>query len=260
VETELIAAARRSHAREDDYGPDVARDEGRLEETDYPESLDLREAWHEVGDQGHTTSCVGWALADSVLRWHYVKAGRLKPTERLSARYVWMASKELDDRIKYPSTFLEEDGTSLKAGLDLVRRFGIVLESELPWEGGLATGSPETFNASAQSRRLTRYYNLGDDKVDRRECFDGWRRWLHQHGPVPVLLAVDRHLAAPGPLLRDFDAASAEHSHAAALFGYGPDHFLLRSSWGTSWGDGGYAKMDLDYAAQAIIESYGVVI
>jgi hypothetical protein len=260
VEAELIAAARRSYAREEDYGPDVARDEGYLDDRPYPESLDLREAWHEIGDQGRTTSCVGWAIADSVLRWQHVKAGRLDPAERLSSRYVWMASKEMDSRIDYPSTFLEEDGTSLKAALDLVRRFGIVLESELPWEGGLAAAEPEAFYASAGTRRLARYFNFGDDKVDRRQCFDDWRRWMHQRGPMPVLLAVDRHLGTPGALLAEFDRDSIEGSHAAALFGYGPDHFLLRCSWGEGWGDRGYARMSLDYAAQAVIESYGVVI
>ncbi len=260
METELIAAARRSYAREDDYGPDDARDEGYLDDRAFPPSLDLREAWHDVGDQGRTTSCVGWALADSVLRWHHVKAGRLAPHERLSPRYVWMASKERDSRIDYPSTFLEEDGTSLKAGLDIVRHFGVPLESELPWEGRLVTGDPEAFMASTATRKLVRYFNLGDDTVDRRECFDGWRRWLHQRGPLPVLLAMDRHLGAPGALLEMFDAESIQGSHAAALFGYGPDFFLLRSSWGKSWGEKGYARMSLDYTAEAVIESYGVVI
>ena len=75
-----------------------------------------------------------------------------------------------------------------------------------------------------------------------------------------MLLAVDRHLAQPGAMLTGFDAASATTSHAAALFGYGPDHFLLRSSWGPGWGRDGYAKMDLSYTAEAVIESYGVVI
>jgi len=260
VEADLIAAARRSHARENDYGIAEAERDGHLDARPHPPSLDLREAWHDVGDQGHTTSCVGWALSDAVLRWHHVKAGRLAPDERLSPRYVWMASKETDARITYPSTFLEEDGTSLKAALDLVRRFGIVLESELPWDGPLATGSPEAFYASAGTRKLARYYNLGDDTMDRHACFDGWRRWLHQRGPVLVLLALERRLGDPVGLLTDFDAASVEHSHAAALFGYGPDRFLLRCSWGTQWGDGGYAEMDLDYTAQAVIESYGVVI
>ena len=45
--------------------------------TEIPEAIDLREEWWEIGDQERTGSCVGWATADSVLRWHFVKAGRL---------------------------------------------------------------------------------------------------------------------------------------------------------------------------------------
>jgi hypothetical protein len=257
VEAGLIAAARRSAAPEDDDGIDAARAAGHLDDRPPPPALDLREGWHTIGDQGRTNSCVGWALADSVLRYQHVKAGRLAPDEALSARYVWMGSKETDKRIDYPSTFLEEDGTSLKAGLDLVKRFGIVLDSELPWERGLAAGTPKAFYESAAARKLTRYYNLGDDSVDRRECFDGWRRWMHQRGPVLVLVALDGQLGSPRPAAF---RGPAQHSHAAALFGYGPDHFLVRSSWGAGWGEAGYAEMSLDYAAEAIIESYGVVI
>ena len=74
-----------------------------------------------------------------------------------------------------------------------------------------------------------------------------------------VLVALDGNLETPGDLTA-FDADRRNGSHAAALFGYGPDHFLLRSSWGTDWGDGGYARMSLDYTAAAVIESYGVMI
>jgi hypothetical protein len=170
-----------------------------------------------------------------------------------------MAAKETDQRENYPSTFLEEDGTSLKAGLDVVRKFGPALESELPWEGGLVAGSSDDFHRSADGRRISSYFNLGDDTVpDRSACFADWRRWLAHSGPVVVLLQLDQHVAAAQ--LETFDEASADGSHAAALFGYGPDHFLLRSSWGTKWGDGGYARMSLAYAARAVIESYGVIV
>ena len=73
-----------------------------------------------------------------------------------------------------------------------------------------------------------------------------------------VMLALDKHVA--DAKLDTFDADSVFGSHAAVLFGYGPDHFLLRSSWGTDWGEQGYARMSLDYAAQAVIESYGVIV
>jgi len=255
-----IPAARRSRATADDFDAAKAHADGALTEAPLPAEIDLRRPWHTVPDQGRTASCVGWAVADSVLRWHMVEAGQLQPDQPLSARHVWMSAKETDQREEYPSTFLEEDGTSLKAGLDLVRSFGIVLEAELAWDGGMAAGTPEAFYTSAGTRKLVRYYNLGDDTVDRHGCFDGWRRWMHQRGPVLVLLAIDRGLGAPGPLLSGFDRASAQHSHAAALVAYAPERFVVRSSWGTGWGEGGYAEMDLDYAAEAIIESYGVVI
>ena len=119
----------------------------------------------------------------------------------------------------------------------MIRKFGAVLEDELPWSGRLAAGSPEAYYASAKRRRIMAYFNLGDDSAtDRTAHFDEWRRWMHQNGPVLVLVALDGKLETPGATLDVFDTESRRTgSHAAALFGYGPDHFLLRSSWGPSW-------------------------
>jgi hypothetical protein len=257
VQLTAIADARRSKETGNDYG--VA--EAHLGDAQLPESVDLRRPWHPIADQGETASCVGWAVADSVLRWHLVESGRLAPEQRLSARHVWMSAKETDQRDAYPSTFLEQDGTSLKAGLDVVRKFGVALESELPWEGGLAAVAPEAFNKSARRRRIMAYFNLGDDTVpDRAARFPEWRKWLHQNGPVLVLIAQDQHFLTATGDLTTFDTASVHGSHAAAVVGYGPEHFLLRSSWGTDWGDAGYVRMSLEYTAQAVIESYGVMV
>ena len=246
-----IADARRSRETERDYG--VA--EAHLGDAPLPASLDLRRPWHPIADQGETASCVGWAVADSCLRWQLVEAGRLDPGQRLSARYVWMSAKETDQREEYPSTFLEYDGTSLKAGLDVVRKWGVPLEEELAWEGGLATIPPEQFNRSARRRKIMAYFNLqaGDRFVE-------WRKWLHQNGPVLVLIAQDTNFRTCSGDLTTFAADTVNGSHAAALYGYTPESFLLRSSWGTDWGDEGYARLGLDYAAQAVIESYGVMV
>src|SRR5689334_4773711 len=73
-----------------------------------PASKDLRESWWKIGDQGSTGSCVGWATADSVLRWHYVKANRLSQTQLLSVRFIWMAAKETDEFVTRPTTFIED--------------------------------------------------------------------------------------------------------------------------------------------------------
>jgi hypothetical protein len=253
--------ARRSKERGRDYDAAKAHADGAIGEAPLPAEVDLRRTWHTVPDQGKTASCVGWAVADSALRWHLVEAGRLAPDEPLSARHVWMSAKETDQREEYPSTFLEADGTSLKAGLDVIRKFGAVLESELPWTGGLSAATPEDYYRSAKRRRIMAYFNLGDDSApDRSVYFDEWRRWMHENGPVLVLVALDGKLEAPDHGLDAFDRDSADGSHAAALFGYGPGYFLLRSTWGPGWGDGGYARMSLEYTAQAVIESYGLML
>jgi hypothetical protein len=230
--------------------------EAHLGDARLPDAVDLRRPWHPISDQGETASCVGSAVADSCLRWHLVEAGQLAPDQKLSARYVWMSAKETDQREEYPSTFLEYDGTSLKAGLDVVRKWGVPLEEELPWEGGLATIPPAEFNKSARRRRIMAYYNLQQEEDRIHE----WRKWLHQSGPVLVLIAQDTNFHVCTGDLTEFAADTVNGSHAAALVGYTPDHFLLRSSWGTDWGDEGYARLGLDYAEQAVIESYGVMI
>src|SRR5512146_1953901 len=57
-----------------------------------PKEVDLREGWWPVADQGSTGSCVGWASGDSVIRWHMTKAGLIDQDDRISVRYLWMAS------------------------------------------------------------------------------------------------------------------------------------------------------------------------
>ena len=125
-----------------------------------PTRKDLRDTWWRVADQGSTGSCVGWAAADSVLRWHLVKAGRLRKDELLSPRFVWMASKETDEFSNSPTTFIENSGTSLKSALDVARKYGAVKENVLPFAGGLYPGDPATFYALAAQMKIQSYFNL----------------------------------------------------------------------------------------------------
>lgn len=66
-------------------------------------------------DQEDIGSCAGWAVADSLLRWHFTKTNRISPPGTLSIRFIWMAARETDEFLQRPSSFLEDDGTSLKA-------------------------------------------------------------------------------------------------------------------------------------------------
>ncbi len=263
-----ILNVRPSPAREDDHTPAAAVAEEHLLEVDPPERVDLRAPWYAVGDQGRTGSCVGWALADSVLWRQLVRKGRLAETDRLSPRFVWMAAKEM--RAKQtavrgeedwrPTTFLEQGMTDVKSALDVARLYGAALEKDLRWKGALYPGGIDHFYASAAQRRVSRYFRLDPEEDAPVTWFSYWRRWIAQQGPVLIVVGVDRHFAAGAALLDAFDIDSATFNHAAALVGYGPGGFLVRCSWGEDWGDGGYAVATEEYLARASVETYGVVV
>ena len=222
-----------------------------------PASFDLRQDWWKIGDQEATGSCVGWALADSVLRWHFVQATRVDKAERLSPRFIWMAAKETDQFIAQPTTFIESDGTWLKAALDVARKWGAVLDPVLPFKPPtLYAGATATFYAIATKLKIASYFNLGHDLSD-------WRAWIAGAGPILVRLNVDStwmNATATKGKLASYKAATASGGHAVALVGYTPTSFIVRNSWGTGWGDKGFAYATDAYTRKAFTEAYGVAL
>jgi hypothetical protein len=258
--TERILNCLPSRETENDWTASDARTAGVLAAVRgaLPPSTDLRERWWAVGDQGSTGSCVGWATADSVLRWHFVKAGRLATDECLSPRFIWMAAKETDEFTTRATTFIEADGTSLKAALDVARRFGAVTDRVLPFTSGrLYQRDATSFYALAARLRIASYFNLGRNLGD-------WRAWLAGHGPILTRIDVDAtwdNARATQGTLDVYQANTARGGHAVALVGYTPDRFTVRNSWGpTLWGDKGFGYASLSYAGQAFTEAYGVTL
>jgi hypothetical protein len=245
----------------------------RLRDVDPPDALDLREdrPWYSVGDQEHTGSCIGWALADSVMRWQLVDAGRLPDRERLSPRFIWMASKEWQAQRRgrdhatvaellmewQPSTFLEEATTAAKDALQVARHLGVVTEPLLTWRGPLNDGPEQEFWERAGQFRIDAYFSVGAARLADR--LRRWRQWISQHGPLMIVVATDSSLLEGETVLSEFQPGERPGLHACALVGYTPDHFILRNSWGTDWADEGYALAAPAWLSPAVRESYGVL-
>ncbi len=222
-----------------------------------PPTKDLRAAWWKVNDQGSTGSCVGWATADGLLRWHFVGANRLDRKDLLSPRFTWMASKETDPFITQPTTFIEAEGTSLKAALDVARKFGAVRDSVLPFgTGDLYAGDSQTFYALASQLKISSYFNIGTN-------LSNWRTWIATKGPILTRLDVDKtwdDATSNGGDMDVYKPNTARGGHAVAIVGYKKDRFIVRNSWGTGWGDKGFGYASLAYAQEAFTEAYGVAV
>lgn len=225
-----------------------------------PAGVDLRVGWWDVGNQESTGSCVGWASTDGVVRYHLVNAAKIARPGRLSPRCTWMASKETDEFTNRPETFIEGAGTSLKAAMEFLRKYGAVPESLLPFHVSttLYLGDENSFYATAAKYRIASYFNLSKNLTS-------WRTWLATHGPIMAALNVDAtwdNATATKGKLNTFQPNTVRGGHAICVVGYTKDkRFIIRNSWGTTWGDKGYA-----YASEAYInagffsESYGVTV
>jgi Papain family cysteine protease len=177
-----------------------------------------------------------------------------------------MAPKETDEFIKAPTTFIDAEGTSLKAALDIARKFGAVTDSVLSFQPGkLYPREVNTFYSIAAKLKIASYFNLRPHNLsDWSKIMTDWRKWLAFNGPILARLIVDEtwdNVKANG-YLDAYNEYQDDHpckgGHAIALVGYTQDRFIVRNSWGTTWGDKCHGFASLAYANTAFTEAYSI--
>ncbi|WP_431954444.1 C1 family peptidase [Nocardia lijiangensis] len=223
-----------------------------------PSSVDLRRDWWTIGDQENTGSCVGWATGDGLMRYHLVTATKLNSDRRISPRFVWMASKETDAHSQRPETFIEGAGTELKAAVEVCKKYGAVEESWLPFhiQTKMYHGQENTFWAHAATLRIASYFNVAKNLKQ-------WRTVLADGRPILAGFMVDDTWDSAtdnGGFLEEFAAGTERGGHAVAIVGYlSSGHFVIRNSWGTAWGDKGFAYASPNYIRDAFFPEAYVV-
>lgn len=256
---ERILNAIRSDGKQDDWRMPKAIADGIIIQKDFKESRDLREDdWWEIGNQGNTSSCVGWASTDSVLRYHLVKEGRMEKTDKLSVRFTWMAAKQMEDPT---ATYLEDAGTPMKVAVEVFRKIGSVPENDFPFDQDFSDGyDTSTFFDLASQFKIKSYYCL---RWDDDYSLDNFRMWIDQRGPLFAMIDVDSSLMSYSPDLHSWDEESYKvnnSGHAVAIVGYTKDHFIIRNSWGSEYGENGYAFASNEYIKAGMCEAYGIVV
>ena len=199
-----------SRDKQDDWQMDKAKEMGLSpKKKPLPKSVDLRAVWWKVGNQGETGACVGWATADSLLRYHFTKAKKIKPGERMSVRFIWMASKEMDEYVDYPTTFIDDAGTSLKSALKVTRKFGALKANHFAFDGKLVKIKEGNFLKVASKYKVKAYFNLTKKQSGKLELF---KEWLAFNGPILTCLDCDSawNDVKKDGLLTKFDKKSVE--------------------------------------------------
>lgn len=248
---------------ENDYTIQIGAPDG-VAYANLPDSFDVRplvsSTWSKPYDQGQTGSCVGQATK-GVLHWHLLKEGKLtRPHTRYSPsfRFIWEASKEMDDYTFYPSTMLLNDGTFIKTAVSVLLKHGCCPDSLYNLRHkGIKMNTAE-FNSRCADFKIRSYHRVTPHGPG--FGMQGYKWWLVNEGPIVTRSILDRKFltARRGDVLEKYNDAENYGGHAYMIVAYKPGYFLIKNSWGTPWGDRGYLWVSEEYAKLAFTESYGI--
>ena len=222
-------------------------------------------------DQGSEGACTGFGLACVVnyLLWRVLiaTAGQRKPKpEKVSPRMLYHLARFYDE---WPGE--DYTGSSCRGALKAWYKHGACLESLWPYRDAkgkerFVAPMPD-WDTDAQQRRIGIYYRVNHKSVVDMQAaireigalyvssdvHDGWglpeqKSQVTGHASLPVI----------GPIKKE----NSLGGHAFALVGYNPTGFVVQNSWGTTWGNGGFAVLPyaqwVQYGTDAWVCALGV--
>lgn len=230
-----------------------------------PGVVDLSYWCSPVEDQGNLNACTAFA---GVSLLEYFAQKRYGKYTNLSARFLYKVARSLMNRS-------DDIGASVRQTMKALVLFGVPPEEVWPWRNDDYNEEPPAFcYAYAQSYQALKYFRLDatnlvskDSQVTSREL---------------LLFQIKSVLAAGLPCMFGFTVYSSFYKeknirrgfvpypngrdqvvggHAAVAVGYNdykvvdrmdgevakPGAILIRNSWGSAWGDGGYGWMPYEY-------------
>ena len=206
--------------------------------------IDLRERLGAIGDQGRRGTCVAFALT----ALHLQVLG--EPAPPLSEEFVYWSAKSRDQ--------IMGEGTTYEAAVKGMAREGQAKSSLWPYNETVSHLDTEYGpSIAATTDALTRRAQGTSLHV----TLDNLRTTLETGRSVAIAIPIwDELESADGLSVVSLpaDIATMTLEHAVVIAGHNPmiHAILIRNSWGTRWGDSGYAWVE-DTLLTAVTNSLG---
>ncbi|KAG4066592.1 hypothetical protein HA402_007228 [Bradysia odoriphaga] len=202
-------------------------------DVDVPESVDWRKkgAVTPIKDQGHCGSCWAFSATGGLEGQHFRKTGKL----------VSLSEQNLVDCSgKYGNQGC--DGGIIDEAFRYIKdNGGIDTEKTYPYEAVDDTCRYDASNSGATDKGFVDISEGDEDKL---------KKALATVGPISIAIDASSksfHLYSEG-VYYDPECSSEDLDHAVLAVGYGTDkkgqdYWIVKNSWGTTWGEDGYILM-----------------
>ena len=215
-----------------------------------PNLVDLRNHCSPIENQGSLGSCTGQSIAGAI---ELLNKRNGKPTD-VSRLFIYYYERVLLGTVNYDS------GAYIRDGIKATNKYGASLESHWPYD--IRKFKQEPINeakSDALNRKVTRY--------ERVEDFNGCIDALSNGYPVVIGFYVyDSFMSASVAKTGNMPYPNTNRErllggHAVLLVGYDKNKkvFIVRNSWGTSWGDKGYFYMPFNVVKPDMSSDYWII-
>lgn len=188
-------------------------------------------------DQGAIGSCTGNAIAGA-FGFLLKKQNKFTPLSRL---FIYWNERVMEGDTQ------QDGGAQIRDGILSVIQKGAAPEELWPYQGGnLFAQPPDDVFRAALLRRVTTHYGI-------------WEPWHMRHclaAGYPFVFGFtvyesfeSAEVASTGMVPMPGPSEQVLGGHAVMAVGYDTARkvYIVRNSWGTGWGDGGYFYMPFDY-------------
>jgi C1A family cysteine protease len=217
--------------------------------TGLPPSVDLRPLCPPVYDQGQLGSCTANSIAGAV-QFDRKKQG-MAPDFIPSRLFIYYNERVIEGTVK------NDSGAQLRDGIKTVATLGAPPETDWPYViTKFAQKPPKTAFKDALSDRAASYSNLGQSLAQMKGCLASGYPFVFGFS---VYESFESQAVAQSGVVPMPDLANEKllGGHAVLAVGYleAQQRFIVRNSWGPSWGMKGYFTMPYAYLLDAHLSS-----
>ncbi len=205
-----------------------------------PEMVDLREKLPPVYNQGSLKSCTANAIA-AAIEYEFTKQDA-KAALMPSRLFIYYNEREIENTVE------TDCGGQIRNGIKTIASIGVCTETLWPYIPGYFAKKPSAAcYKEAIKHKAIKYKRVTQELKQIKGC-------LAEGFPVVVGLTVysafeSSEVAQTGILNLPASDEKQLGGHAVLLVGYddADKHFIMRNSWGDSWGINGYFRIPFEY-------------